>query len=797
MPTSDASRMSDERPAAGPQGYVVAVAAALLAVAVRWALNPLIGSEAGRYHTLLFALAGVGWRYGLFPSCAALAAGGMAAWYMLLPPTFSWTTVAGHWKSSMGFYVLSGAALAWLGDYIARVQLRSARSLQAALEGADEMAAIFQASNVAIAQTDPRTRRFLRVNPQMCALTGYSADELLQMTVDELNHPDDRTLDRAVFDGMQRGEQHYALEKRYLRKDGTTVWASVSGGTVCDADGRPRVAFGVAQDITRRKETEAALLESVSLLRAVCDHTSAPIFVKDRECRLLLANPATLAVFGRSQDEVLGSDLRELFANAAEAEAMLANDRRIMDTGVAETVEESLSTPDGTRIFQATKSPLRNDRDEVIGLIGVSREVTEQKRAEAELRQNEAEARLLQTISAELIHRDDVAAVFSKVVAGAQELMAAQAASLYVLNVPGAPQQGLRLLAKCGGDEPPLACWDCVDEQGLAPACSATLTTGERVVMPDVQLCATALDGGRNVCFEAGIRACQTTPLIGRDGELLGLLSTYWKHRHEPDERALRNLDLLARQAADLIERTHVEQALQASEARQKFLLELSDLLRPLADPVEIQRQAACAVGRCLRTHRVGYAEDQGDGGTLIVAPNFVDEVPPLEGTFRYADFGGALHEDLQAGRTVVRADPAVDSRLSPAEKAAHQRVNLGAAINVPLVKAGRLTAVMFAHHRTARAWTAAEIQLMEEAAERTWEAVERARAQAAVRASEEKYRMLFDSIDEGYLLAEVLFDAAGRPVDALHYDANPAALRLTGFDLIGKRLSEVDPHFE
>jgi PAS domain S-box-containing protein len=99
-----------------------------------------------------------------------------------------------------------------------------------------------------MAQADPITRRFLKVNHAVCALTGYSEDELLAMTVDDLNHPDDREQDRALFENLAGGEGQYDIEKRYVGKDGRPVWVQVTGNILRDQGGRPLHAFAVIQD---------------------------------------------------------------------------------------------------------------------------------------------------------------------------------------------------------------------------------------------------------------------------------------------------------------------------------------------------------------------------------------------------------------------------------------------------------------------------------------------------------------------------------------------------------------------
>jgi GAF domain-containing protein len=86
--------------------------------------------------------------------------------------------------------------------------------------------------------------------------------------------------------------------------------------------------------------------------------------------------------------------------------------------------------------------------------------------------------------------------------------------------------------------------------------CAAALRTGKRVIVPDVEICEFVVGTEDLATYrQAGIRAVQTTPLLSRKGRLLGMISTHWRNVHVPTERDLRVLDVLARQAADLIER--------------------------------------------------------------------------------------------------------------------------------------------------------------------------------------------------------------------------------------------------
>jgi PAS domain S-box-containing protein len=196
----------------------------------------------------------------------------------------------------------------------------------------------------------------------------------------------------------------------------------------------------------------------------------------------------------------------------------------------------------------------------------------------------------------------------------------------------------------------------------------------------------------------------------------------------------------------DITQRKRTELALRESEERQAFLLTLSDALRPLADAIEIQETAARIVCEHLKANRVGYAEDQGDGKTVAITRQFADDVSPIAGTYR--DYGEVLLRELRAGHIVVRNDLANDLTLSDDKKAADAVLQLGAAVKIPVVKAGRLVAVLFVHYRQAHQFSDHEVALLVEVAERIWAAIERAKIEAKLRDSEERFRGLAETLE-------------------------------------------------
>src|SRR5262245_37430586 len=182
------------------------------------------------------------------------------------------------------------------------------------------------------------------------------------------------------------------------------------------------------------------------------------------------------------------------------------------------------------------------------------------------------------------------------------------------------------------------------------------------------------------------------------------------------------------------------------NEERLQFLVTLNDRLRPLRDPVEIQDVAARLLGEHLAVNRVIYAELYGD--EFVITRSYQDGVGPFAGSGRVAALGEALLEAYRRGETVVVNDVSTDPRFTDDERSNLAANQIAAFVRVMFIKDGQLAASFGVHSATPRGWTRGQIALIETTGERTWSAAERARAENAIRETEERHAFLLKLTD-------------------------------------------------
>lgn len=179
-----------------------------------------------------------------------------------------------------------------------------------------------------------------------------------------------------------------------------------------------------------------------------------------------------------------------------------------------------------------------------------------------------------------------------------------------------------------------------------------------------------------------------------------------------------------------------------------EFAALLAESLRPLASPEEIKAQASQLLGEHLAADRVLYFEVIGDD--VVVERDYTRGVPGLAGRYSLATFGLATSESFRSGQTVIHPDLWTNPSLTSTDRRAFDAIQVRAYVGVPLLKGGIFVGGFAIHQSQPRAWTSADVALVEDIAERTWEAVERARTTRQIDASERLRRMALDAAEIG-----------------------------------------------
>jgi PAS domain S-box-containing protein len=413
--------------------------------------------------------------------------------------------------------------------------------------------------------------RISEVNAAACKMLGCERDGLVGKTFFDLVRPEDASrLEQAKAAMMATGEVHRG-EWVQVRNGGSTGVVEITANIL---PGGRLQAF--ARDITERKRAENIRQR----LATIVQQSNDSIISQDLNGNILTWNPAAERLYGYSEAEALAMNIT---ATVAEGDTeMLAHLDAARCGRQTAPVEVKRRAKDG-RLLDVwwAAAPLFEDGHQV-GIVTTARDITERKQLEHERQSHLDAMERFYRVSALFLSEEPAGAILRELLDTAIAISQADCGNIQILD----PASGhLEIVAHRNLPDWWLNYLNGADAAGHG-AYGTAFVARERVVVEDVTQSPVFVGTEfLDIQLKAGIRAVQSTPLISRSGALIGMFSTHWKAPHRMPEQTLRLLDLLARRAADLIERVRMEAALRdAVQARDHILgIVAHDLRNPLS----------------------------------------------------------------------------------------------------------------------------------------------------------------------------------------------------------------------
>jgi PAS domain S-box-containing protein len=374
--------------------YAMALSLTLVAMIARLLLAP--AESGGRFVTFSLAATIVAIYGGFWPAMLCTLLSMVIVSYALIPPylQFAFDSLSEGLLLNLTFLanqLLVSAVIALMRRY----QFVQTQRLQLQVDDAESRARAeqylyntFEHASVGIGHASP-TGQWLRVNRQLCDMLGYTREELMALDYQRVTHPDHLSasvdLAQSLLDGSAA---QVAVEKRYLRKDGSSVWVTLNTALVRQPDGAPDYFIAIITDISGRKASEARIREQDRQLSVISDHIPGGIALLDRDLRYRYVSREYGRFFKRSTADIVGMTMLELLGPKAFENARPHAQRALW--GEASRYENHLVSADGEEIYiDVTSVPERTDSGKVKGIINVINFITDYKKTELALRETQ------------------------------------------------------------------------------------------------------------------------------------------------------------------------------------------------------------------------------------------------------------------------------------------------------------------------------------------------------------------------------------------------------------------------
>jgi PAS domain S-box-containing protein len=259
-------------------------------------------------------------------------------------------------------------------------------------ESEEKFRKIFETSEIGISTND-LDGRFTNGNPALLKMLGYSLEEYCSLTIKDISHPEDKSMDLSLYLEMLDGKKDfYTIEKRNRHKNGHYIWGQLTSVLVRDGNGAPQYAIGMFEDISKRKETEETLHEREKFIQTIIDTVPVGIFTVNKAGIIDFLNPAGQEIW-QGVRYVAVDELTEYkgwrLSNGSRVEAHEWGSAKAVMHGETTLDEEiEIEAFDGAhKIISNSGIPLYDDDGNINGAVAILQDITERKKSERALQQ--------------------------------------------------------------------------------------------------------------------------------------------------------------------------------------------------------------------------------------------------------------------------------------------------------------------------------------------------------------------------------------------------------------------------